>query len=53
MEKEFSGLNLNAPADTTERICTDVVDCIGHTPLVQLNNISKGLDAKIGNYLNF
>lgn len=35
------------PAETTHRICDNAIDCIGHTPLVYLNKVTKGLDAKI------
>jgi cysteine synthase A len=56
MEDQLSSLNISgASADTTNRICEDVVDSIGHTPLVYLKKVSEGLDAKIAvklEYLN-
>ncbi|CAD5216027.1 unnamed protein product [Bursaphelenchus xylophilus] len=33
--------------DTTDRICRDATDMVGHTPLVYLNKVTKGLNAKI------
>lgn len=35
------------PAETTHRICENAVDAVGNTPLVYLNKVAKGLDAKI------
>jgi hypothetical protein len=48
MEQKLSELSIGAGEDTTNRICNDAVDAIGHTPLVYLNKVTKGLDAKIG-----
>lgn len=35
-------------AETSDRICADATDAIGHTPLVYLNKVTEGLNAKIG-----
>lgn len=35
------------PAETTSRICENAIDMVGNTPLVYLNKVTKGLDAKI------
>ncbi|CAD5211791.1 unnamed protein product [Bursaphelenchus okinawaensis] len=32
---------------TTDRICADATDMVGHTPLVYLNKVTKGINAKI------
>jgi cysteine synthase len=34
-------------AQTTDRICRDAIDMVGHTPLVYLNKVTEGLDAQI------
>jgi len=35
------------PAETDHRICENAIDMVGHTPLVYLNKVTQGLDAKI------
>jgi threonine synthase len=51
MEKQMDGLKVSE--DTTHRICTDIVDAIGHTPLVYLNNVTNGLHAQIAVKLEY
>lgn len=55
MEEQLSKLEIggSGPADTTDRICEDLVDAIGHTPLVYLNKVTEGLDAKIAVKLEY
>jgi hypothetical protein len=38
------------PEETTSRICENAIDMVGNTPLVYLNKVTKGLDAKIGKF---
>jgi hypothetical protein len=51
MEQQFGDLHIGASDDTNKRICVDSMDAIGKTPLVYLNKVTKGLDAKIGKFL--
>ncbi|KAI6190973.1 Cystathionine beta-synthase [Aphelenchoides bicaudatus] len=48
--EEFQKMNLytfTPPADRSNRICNNVLDLVGNTPLVYLNSVTKGLEAKI------
>lgn len=40
-------------SDTTGRICDDAIDAVGHSPLVRLNKVTKGLNAQIAVKLEY
>jgi cystathionine beta-synthase len=43
----FSLYKRDPPADRSARICKNALDLVGQTPLVYLNSVTKGLEAKI------